>query len=285
MQYVFFGSSSFAAAILNYLISNGYTPAAVITNPDRPVGRKQIITPPPVKALIMEHETWNTNIKTLQPEKLDESVLVQIRYLKPDFGILADYGKIIPPALLKLSRLGIIGVHVSLLPKYRGASPMQTAILNGEPETGVTLYLMDEKIDTGPILAQEKIKLVGQNFLELRDEAAAVSCALLKETLPEFTLGRLTLQPQKHEQATYTKKFITQDAFVDAEDLVLAENGENKTAAETIECKIRALNPEPGVWTMKDGKRMKLLKAAVQNGRLVLEVIQVEGEITKQPTS
>jgi len=267
MTYLFFGTPEFAAIILEKLISAGFLPRAVVCNPDKPVGRKKIITPPPVKQLIAERKE---QIVILQPEKLDSSLKFQVSSLNPDFFVVAAYSKILPKEILNIPKLGSIGVHPSLLPKYRGPTPIQTAILNGETETGVTLYLMDEKVDHGPILAKRELEFPISNFQFpiLLKKLAELGGDLLIETLPKFLRGEIKPLAQNETQATYTKKFTAEDGFVDLE----------KDEPALIERKIRAFNPEPGVWTIKNGKRMKILEAQIIDKRLVLKKIQVEGK-------
>jgi methionyl-tRNA formyltransferase len=267
MKYVFFGTPEFAAAILEKLIAAGLKPELVIANPDRPVGRKKIVTPPPTKVLAEKH-----GIKTYQPLKSNiEEFKVMAR--NAELAVVAAYAKIIPKNIIELFPKGVIGVHPSLLPKYRGASPIQTAILNGEHETGVSLYFIDEQVDHGTILAERKIGgIEGLNYTELHDRLAAVGGELLAETLPKYLAGDYKLQPQNDKEATYTKKFDDEDGRVDL-------NADDPVA---IERKVRALNPEPGVWTIRrDGermKRMKILETKLIDGKLVLKKIQWEGK-------
>jgi len=279
MKYIFFGTPEFAAIILEKLLGAGFVPQAVVCNPDRPVGRKKIITSPPVKAGIMNQEARIKNqIKILQPENL--SLLHNSLFmLHPDFFIVAAYANIIPGEMLKIPKMGAVGVHPSLLPKYRGPSPIQTAILNGEEETGVTLYLLDEKMDHGPIIENRKWKIENRTtYLELQKQLAELGGNLLVETIPKFLAGEIKPQPQNEELATYTKKFVSEDAFVDEDALKNAISGENKEGALLIERKIRALNPEPGVWTIQNGKRVKLLEAEIKDNELRLKKIQTEGK-------
>ncbi|MEK9173565.1 MAG: methionyl-tRNA formyltransferase, partial [Patescibacteria group bacterium] len=219
-QYAFFGSPKFAALILGGLISHGYLPKVVVCNPDRPVGRKKIITPPPVKSLILNHGAWNTPaIKTIQPEKLDSGFKIRDSGFKIDLFIVAAYAKIIPKAILEIPRLGTIGVHPSLLPKYRGASPIQSALLAGEEKTGVTLYLMDEKMDHGPVLAQAEIAIdPNDNYGSLEEKLGNLGAKLLIESLPKIKSGQIKPQDQNHAQASFTKKFKTEDGFINEKD-------------------------------------------------------------------
>jgi methionyl-tRNA formyltransferase len=278
LNYVFFGTPDFAAIILQNLIDAGFLPAAVVCNPDRPAGRKKIITPPPTKVLAEKH-----NIKVYQPENLEIG-----NWENADFGIVASYGKIIPEKIIQTFKLGMIGVHPSLLPRHRGASPIQSAILSGDEVTGVTLYLLDEKMDHGPILAGKELKIEkNDNYETLSEKLAILGAELTIKTIPEYIAGKSKPQVQNEEYATYTKKFKTEDAYVNLE----------KDDPVTIERKIRALNPEPGVWTLRQGlrvslsrtpqgkpfdkaqgKRMKILEAEIEDGKLKLKKIQFEGK-------
>ena len=270
-KFVFFGTPEFAAIILERLIKAGWTPAAVVTNPDRPVDRKQTLKAPPVKFSIFN---FQFSIKVFQPEKLLE-IKDKLTEMGADFGILAAYGKILPKEIIDIFPKGIIGVHPSLLPKYRGPTPIQSAILNRDEETGVTLFLMDEKIDHGPILINHKSKIKNQNYGDLIKELAEISADLLIEILPKYLAGEIKPQAQDESQATYTKKFTTEDAKVDLE----------KDQPELVWRKVRALNPEPGVWTLRQAqgklKRMKILEADLDDGKLILKKIQFAGEKVK----
>ncbi len=275
-KYVFLGTPEFAAFVLEGLIKGGFPPSLVITNPDRPVGRKKLITAPPAKEVAQKN-----GIPLWQPEKLDSNEY-KSRVTGFDFAVVAAYAKILRQEVLVAPRLGTIGVHPSLLPKYRGASPIQSAILADETTTGVTLFMLDERVDHGPIIASIKYQVSSiENYETLMKKLAGLSADLLLETLPKFIDGKITPQPQNETFATYTKKFQTQDGFVDLADLALASHGASLEKAEMIARKVRALNPEPGVYTMKDGKRMKILEANLENGKLILKKIQFNGEKPK----
>src|SRR3989344_2689033 len=259
-NYVFFGTPSFAAIILEKLIGNDWVPKALVCNPDRPVGRRQIITPPPA----------------------NKEALVGVSdelFTEADFGVLAAYGQIVPAEVIKKARLGIIGVHPSLLPKFRGSTPIQSAILEGVSETGVSLFLMDEKVDHGPIIGKQESGIRKEDAYEtLETRLAGLAADLLIEALPKFVSGEITPLPQDEAEATYTKKFTTEDAYISPEELKAATSGENKEKVFEIERKVRALNPEPGVWTILDDKRTKLLRASIKENNLVLKTIQPEGK-------
>lgn len=273
MKYAFFGSFRISADILSGLLDAGYIPETVICNPDKPVGKRQVVTPPAVKQLILERKL---PIKILQPEKIEtEKLANELKTL--DVAVVMGYPKIIPQATLSMPRLGTIGVHPSLLPKYRGASPIQSVLLNGEQETGVTLYLIDKEMDHGPILASRKYQVAnGTTNAELERQLTAVAVKLLIETLPKFIAGEIKPIEQDHSAATFTKKFTSADGQVDfVKDDPLA-----------VYRKIKAFYPEPSVWTMNfpgyEGKRVKLLEADFTGGKIHIRKIQVEG---KRPIS
>jgi len=268
LKYIFLGTPEFAAIILEKLIKNNLKPEVVVCNPDRPIGRKKIITPPPTKIIAQKN-----NIKIYQPEKLNfEEFKKDIGEI--DLAIVAAYSRIIPKEILNLPKLGIIGVHPSLLPKYRGPSPIQAAILHDEKETGVTLFMLDEKIDHGPIIAKASLKIEeSDNYKILHDKLALLGAELLIKTLPN--IKNINPEPQNDKNATFTKKIKTEDAFVDLE----------KDDPKTIWQKIKALNPEPGVFTLSqpNGKlrRMKILDADFIDGKIILKKIQFAGEQPK----
>ncbi|MEK7147202.1 MAG: methionyl-tRNA formyltransferase [Patescibacteria group bacterium] len=269
-KFAFFGTAEFAVIILEKLIKAGRQPEVVVCNPDKPVGRKKVINIPLTKLLAQKY-----GIKVYQPEKLGVGNSAP-EAGNADFAIVAAYGQIIPRDILGLFPDGVIGVHPSLLPKYRGSSPVQTVILNGENETGVTLFLMDEKIDHGKILASGKSQMAnGETYQSLLKKLAETAADLMIETLPKLLDGEIKPISQDENLASYTGKFITEDGFVDLE----------KDNPAVIERKIRALNPEPGVYTFMPAsgladkkKRVKLLEAVLKDGQLFITKIQVEGQ-------
>ena len=296
IKFIFFGTPEFAKIILEKLIRADFIPTAVVTNPDRPVGRKKVLTPPPVKSLVVKCQMSNVkcSIEILQPENLS-AIGHTLSAMGPDFGILAAYGKIIPKEIIDIFPKGIIVVHPSLLPKYRGATPIQNAILADEKKTGTTLIVMDEKVDHGKIISNSEFLISkDDNYETLSKKLAGLSGDLLIETLPKYLSGGIKPQPQDHSRATYTKKFTGEDGFVDEASLRLATEtpslrktvslAETKNLAKKIWLKIRALNPEPGTWTLRrgsgqeNGRRMKILAADLNDRKLVLRKIQFEGE-------
>ena len=304
MTYAFFGTPRFAEIILKKLIAAKIPPALVVCNPDRPVGRKKIVTLPPTKILAEKH-----GISVYQPEKLDpkefEECLSAEASARPagrsaqaekskigniDFAIVSAYGKIIPGKILKMAKHGFIGVHPSLLSRYRGPTPIQSVLLDGKTKTGITIYLVDVKLDHGPVIARKRIEITDtETYESLHDKLAEIGADLLIKTLPKYLAGEIEPKFQRHSRSTPTKKFSTNDAFVPYEDLLSAFAG-NKEKSRTIERMIRALNPEPGVWTvvgelslpnLPHGKRVKLLETEIRGGNLVLKKIQVEGKNPK----
>jgi len=243
---VFFGTGEFAAEMLRALLKDGrYAVALVITQPDRPVGRNKEIKKPAVK--ILAEETGG--IKILQPENLktfDEMILRDL-----DLAVVCEYGLIIPRRLLNAPKNGFINIHPSLLPKFRGASPIQTALVSGEKETGATIMLMDEKMDHGPILAQKKISVEADDTFEsLAPKLARLSVELLLKTLPDWLDGKIKPRTQDEMAATFCKIFERDDGRV---------NFAEQTADEIYNL-WRGLNPWPGVWTTWQNKRLKLLE-------------------------
>lgn len=284
MKYVFFGSPEFAAVILEKLIKAGLPPVALVCNPDKPSGRKKIMTPPLTKQLLGQLTIDNkqlTKVEILQPESLDKPFLDKLKSLNADFYIVAAYAKILPKELIQIPPKSVIGIHPSLLPKYRGSSPIQSAILNRDSETGVSLYMMDEKVDHGAVIKTESLELKNQNYEELENELAELAGKMLTDALPRFISGEIKSVEQDESKATYTKKFTTEDGFIDYESIKKAQGGDSRLASE-IDAKIRAFLTEPGAYTIKDGKRIKLLKSKIENNSLRITEIQIEGKKPSQ---
>lgn len=273
MKFIFFGTPRFATIIIGRLIEQGVLPTAVVTNPDRPTGRKQIITPPPVKKIVQK---LNPKIPILQPNKIDDEFLSVLREYNIDCFIVAAYGKILPKELITIPPFGTIGVHPSILPKLRGATPIQSAILEGLKETGVSLFIIDEKMDHGPVIHTKTITISDSDNAEtLSDKLAIISSEILIETINN--LSNIKAAPQNESEATYVFKFSVDDAYIAPEIIEDAKEGKNNTA-EIVYRKIRALNPEPGVWTMQNNKRVKILDAIIKDNKLVLKSIHIEGK-------
>lgn len=251
---VFFGTSEFAVSILEKMVEANMRPRLVITTPDSPIGRKQILSPPPVKV-----KAQKLGLKIIQPKTLkDPEVLNAILATKGDIGVLAAYGKIIPRLLIDVFPKGILNAHPSLLPRWRGPTPVQATILAGDEKAGTTILLMDEKVDHGPILAKRELELINDgtkisniDYVTLHDKLARLSAELMIKTLPRWFNGEVSPVPQDHSQATFCKKFTREDAKIDW----------SKSAVE-IERMVRALNPEPGTWAEfgAQGLQVKVLK-------------------------
>lgn len=250
MRIVFMGTPEFAAVSLRKLIKENYEICAVFTQSDKPVGRKQILTPPEVKVVAQEN-----NISVYQPKSLKTGNAVEIiRNLNPDVIVVVAYGKILPKSILEIPRMGCINVHGSLLPKYRGAAPIQWSIINGENETGITTMFMDEGLDTGDILLQQTTK-IGENETsgELFERMSVMGAELLIKTLDK--LERNELQPIKQsKESSYAPILSKSEARIDF----------SKTASE-VNNLIRGLNPWPVAYTHINGKKLKIYKSRVSS--------------------
>jgi methionyl-tRNA formyltransferase len=244
----FFGTSKFSADILSSLKAN-FNIVAVVTQPDKPVGRKQEITPSPVAEL-----AGTLNIPVLKPNTLKSSeAFEQIKALNSDLFVVVAYGKIIPQNILDLAAKGPINIHGSLLPKYRGASPIHAALLNGEKETGITIMLMDSEMDHGPILLMRALDIAPDDtFIELEDKMSVLAQDLINEAIPKYLSGELKPQEQNHSEATFTKIIAKEDGKID---------WNNK--AEDIYNKYRAYVVWPGIWTTFNGKVFKIKKCGL----------------------
>jgi methionyl-tRNA formyltransferase len=247
LRIVFMGTPSLACASLEALIAEpGFEIVAVVTQPDRPKGRDLKLTSPPVKDFALSR-----NLPVFQPEKARNPDFIEtLRRLNPDLIAVAAYGQILPKAILDLPRYGCLNVHTSLLPKYRGAAPIQRAILNDEPETGVTIMKMDEGLDTGSILAQETTVIASaDNAQTLHDRLAQLGGALLGETIPGYLAGKIKPHPQPKEGVTYAPKIKKEDGLVDW-----------SKPARVIWNQVRGLVPWPVAHTFLPGKEKQLLK-------------------------
>lgn len=253
IRFAFFGTSEFAVPALDVLVSNGFAPNAVITVPDKPAGRKLAMQISPVKEYF-EHRQLTKASALFQPSKIDNEFIKTIADIRLDIGIVVSYGKFLPDSLMSLFKYGVINIHPSLLPKYRGPSPIQTAILNGDTKTGVTIMLIDDKMDHGPILTKREIEISSTTtYQELHDQLAKLGAQMLVVTLPQWIADQITPMPQNDTEAVFTKLLTKEDGKIDW----------TKTAEE-IERMIRAYNPWPGTYTtLKDGKILKIKKVGI----------------------
>lgn len=235
MKFVFFGTPEFAAIILEKLIKSGLEPQAVFRD----------------------------------PKELTSVLVEKLKKLKPDLAIIAAYGKIFPKEILEIPSYGFINIHTSLLPKYRGASPIQTAILNGEKETGVTIMKIDEEMDHGPLLANSLLRVADSDTYEsLSKKLAKLGAELLIKIIPEYVSRKVKPVEQKHEKATYTKIIKKRDGKIDW-----------KKSAEKIERMTRAYYPWPSAWTLWNNKIIKIIKTDIsdaKNNHHVGEVFLIE---------
>jgi methionyl-tRNA formyltransferase len=246
---VFMGSPDFAVPALRALAGQ-YPVAGVVTQPDRPSGRGMTLTPPPVKVVAQE-----LGIPVIQPEKLKQPEAVQqLQDWKPDLIVVAAFGQILRPNVLDLPKYGCLNIHASLLPRHRGAAPIQAAILAGDAETGITIMKMDAGLDTGPMLRQRAIPIgpddTGGSLFE---KLSQLGGELLLETIPDYLSGKLTPQPQPAEGITYFGMIKKEDGLLDF----------TRPAVE-LEREIRAFHPWPGTYMLWNNTSLKIHKAHVK---------------------
>lgn len=249
IKIIFIGTPKFGAVILERLVKGNHKPILVVTATDKPAGREQNITPPPVKIIAQKYD--------IPLEQTDEikDLKIKIENLKPDLIITAAFGQILPKEILDIPQYGCLNIHASLLPKYRGPSPIQAAILNNERKTGITIILMDEKVDHGPIVTQRSLDLKGtENAGELHDQLAEMGSRFILEIIPKWIKKMLKIKEQDHSRASFTKILTRQDGEINWEK-----------PAEALEREIRAFNPWPGSYTgwERHGivKKIKILQA------------------------
>lgn len=256
MRIVFFGTSSFAAKILSSLIERGDRVVAIVTRPDRFKGRNLQASPPPVKEIASK---LKPDLPIFQPEKASAPEFANVlKTLDADLFVVVAYGEIIKKNLLEMPRLGCINIHASLLPKFRGAAPIQRSLMEGEKETGITIIEMSPQMDAGDILSIESIPISEEmTFGELESKLCHLSIKLLFDLLHQFEVGKVAKTPQDHTLATFAPKLTPEDEKIDWQ----------KPAA-SIYNQIRALSPIPGVWCKikigPDIKRLKIIKAKVE---------------------
>ena len=246
---VFMGTPSFSVPVLEGLLEAGYEVLAVVTQPDRPVGRKKVMTPPPVKAAAVKY-----GLEVLQPEKISGSEeMARVIELQPDIIVTAAFGQFLPEKLLQAPKHGAVNVHASLLPKYRGGAPVHYALINGDKEAGVTIMEMVKKMDAGDIISQGSLAIeetddVGTMF----DKLSILGRDLLLETLPGYLAGDIQTQVQDEEKVTYSPNISREEERIDW----------NKTATE-INNQIRGMHPWPVAYTLFEESRWKLYQASV----------------------
>lgn len=245
---LFAGTPAFARASLETLLGSGIEPVAVLTQPDRPAGRGRQLTASPVKRIAAER-----GIPVLQPPSLrDPAVVAELAALKPDLMVVAAYGQLLPQPVLDLPVHGCLNVHASLLPRWRGAAPVQAAILAADDTTGISLMRMTAGLDSGPVYARRALPIgAGETAGELHDRLAALGGTLLLEYLPAILAGELAAVPQDEGQATHAPKIRTGDARLDWRE-----------PAARLARVVRAYNPVPGAWFLYRGERIKCWRAS-----------------------
>ena len=267
----FFGTPDYAVVVLEKLKAAGFDIAFVVTNPDRPQGRKMIVTPPPVKVWAQSGEQHN-EVAVLQPETLrDPAFEEKLKTFGCDVFVVMAYGKIIPDSILNIPRGKTLNIHPSLLPKFRGPSPIEAAILADAKTTGVTIMRLDKEMDHGPIVVQKEYTadvwppLAHELGMKLVTEGAD----LLISILPDWMDGKIQEKEQDHSQATYCKMIKKEDGLIDLSD------DEYKNFL-----KIQAYAGWPSAFFMKDGKRVKIARASWTDGKLVISEVTPEGKNT-----
>ena len=253
MKAIFMGTPDFAATILAKLIDTGYDIIGVVTQPDKQKGRGREVSFSPVKELALRY-----GMKVYQPVKVKEQEFLEtVRELAPEVIIVAAFGQILPGALLDIPPFGCINVHASLLPRYRGAAPIQYSIIDGEEKTGITIMHMDAGLDTGDIILQRELPIAGdETGGSLFEKMAELGAVLLTEALQQIKAGTAARLPQDNEKATYVKPINKEMGRMDF----------TRPAVE-LERLIRGLNPWPSAFTLLDGKTLKLWQAAVEEDR------------------
>ncbi len=260
INFIFLGTPNLAVYVLKELEKENYLPTLVITAPDMKIGRGDVFEAPPVKKWADKYK-----IPTLQPEKIDRQFINILRKEKYDVFILAAYGKILPKELLDIPTHGILNIHPSLLPRLRGPSPIRTAILNNERETGTSIIILDEKMDHGPIVAQESIEVTDWPPLlsDLEEKLFRMGGKLLVKILPDYIDDKITPQIQKEDEATFCKKIQKEDGLVDM----------LRDSPKEMWVKYHAFYGWPGIYFMQNGKRIKITDADFQNEKFIIKKV------------
>lgn len=262
MRVVFMGTPEFAVPCLQKLIDCGHEVTGVFTQPDKPQGRKMIMTPPPVKVLAEQN-----GIKVYQPLKMrDGTAFEMLKEANPELCIVVAYGKILPKEILEYPKYGCINIHASLLPKLRGAAPIQWSIINGFDRTGVTSMQMDEGLDTGDMLVMRDVE-IGENMTagELHDELSTLGASVLEETIASLLKGQLHPVKQNHDEFTYAPMLSKELSPIDW-----------NLSAKEVHNKIRGLSPWPSANAKLVGKTVKIHKSilAPEKGELAGQIVE-----------
>ena len=248
MRICFMGSPEFALPSLRRLIESQHEVVAVFTQPDRPAGRGRKLAPPPVKALALDH-----GLPVHQPKSISApDVIEQIRALRPDLGVIAAYGQILKQRLLDVPPLGVLNVHASLLPRWRGAAPITAAILAGDAETGATIMRVELALDAGPMLASARVPILpGDTTGTLTPKIAEAGAALLMDVLPKWQAGTIHAIEQDAALATYAPRIEKRDGLINWE----------RDDASTIARQVRAYHPWPSAYGYLDGAPLRIIEA------------------------
>ena len=256
LKIVFFGTPAFAAECLEYLLANGVQVCGVVTQPDRPKGRSLQLSPSPVKALVLKSAS---KIPLFQPEKASNAAFIQtLAQLGADLFVVVAFGQILTQTLLDTPLLGCINVHASLLPKYRGAAPIQRCLMDGENETGIAIQKMVKQLDAGDVIAVAKTAISEEmNFKELETELLELAKPLLLEVIKKYESGTPHATPQNEEQVSYAAKISMEEGEIHWDQ-----------SAGKIHNLIRAFSPRPGAWCkLANGKRLKILRSKLASGK------------------
>lgn len=266
-KFAFFGTPEIASNTLDILFMNGYIPSVIITSPDKPAGRGLHLQPSNVSVWAEKN-----NITCLKPEKITPEFIEEFKKNKSDLSIVVAYGKILSETLINTPKLGTINIHYSLLPKYRGASPLESTLLNGEIETGISIQQMAFRLDSGPIIAEEKITIdINDTKMELKEKLIKNGGDLLCKIIPDIINKNINPKIQNEEKASFCKKIKKEDGEIKIEE----NNKENWN-------KYRAFYGWPGVYFFKEknGKkiRIKITKARYENDSFIVERVIPEGK-------
>ena len=251
MNIVFFGTPSFAIPALEALLNSEHSVVVVVTQPDRQRGRGQRFSASPIKEVAL-----NSRLPVFQPTKLnDVDFLDELAELRPDLGVVVAYGQFLPNRLLQLPRLGTINIHASLLPKYRGAAPIQRALMAGETETGITIIKLIQKMDAGPMLQHEAIPVTHDDTTEtVEPRLAKLGAGLLISCVNDFAQGNITQENQDESKATFAPRITKEDGQI-----------QWTNSAEQIHNQIRGLHPWPHAYSYLNGTRHLILQSEVMN--------------------
>lgn len=265
LKFVFFGTPDFAVYVLEELAEAGYLPSLVVTTPDLKVGRGHYFESPPVKKWADTHK-----IPVLQPKVIDELFINILQEKKYDIFILTAYGKMLPKKLLSIPKHGVLNIHPSMLPRLRGPSPVRSAILNNERNTGTTVIVLDEKMDHGPIIAQESIKINDKDWPPLlpvlEEKLFRKGGKLLVKVMEDYIKEKITPKPQDEAKATYCEKIKKEDGLVD----ILNDS------PKEIYIKYCAFYGWPRIFFFQNGKRIIITKARLENDKFIIEKVMPE---------